>query len=219
MVGGLVLLVAAAIVGILSLIPGVLPSLGGGDQDRLTTVLSRTIETRGIDAAVAQYRMLRAQGFAPLRESEADTNTLGYAMLQKGRTQDAIKVFQLNIETHPESANLYDSLGEAYLTAGNRALAITNYEKAIALDPAKRSAAAALQDLTGRKRASYSSLSLFHIFNGLAGIVSGAAAMILRKGSRRHSWAGRVFVITMLSMSGSAASCRGWSRMGSPSTC
>ena len=168
-------------------------------------MLSRTIETEGIDAAVAQYRTLRAQGFRGLKESEADTNTLGYALLQQGQTQNAIQVFQLNVETHPASANVYDSLGEAYLAAGNRALAITNYQKALAIAPEKKSTVAALQDLTGRKRPPYRPLALFHIFNGLIGILSGAVAMVFRKGSRRHTWAGRVFVVSMLCMSGSAA--------------
>ena len=191
--------------GILALIPGVLPSLGGDDPNRVTSVLSYTIQTKGIDAAVEQYRALRAQGFPNLQESESDTNRLGYALLQEGQVADAIQVFQLNVETHPGSANVYDSLGEAYLAAGNRPLAIANYEQALALEPTKKSAASAIEELTGRKRPPYSALALFHIFNGLAGLLSGAAAMSLRKGSRWHALAGRVFVLSMLSMSASAA--------------
>jgi len=204
MAGGLLIVLVAAGLGILSLIPGVLPPLFGEDPNRLTAVLSRTIEAKGIDAAVEQYRTLRAQGFPGLQESESDTNRLGYALLQKEQAQSAIQVFQLNVETHPASANVYDSLGEAYLAAGNKPLAIANYEKALAIAPAKKSTVAALQDLTGRKH-SYRPLALFHIFNGLLGILAGAVAMVLRKGSRRHTWAGRVFVVAMLSMSGSAA--------------
>ena len=122
--GGLLVLLVAAGLGILSLIPGVLPPLTGDDPHRLTAVLSHTIETKGIDAAVAQYQTLRAQGFRGLQESESDTNRLGYALLRKGQAESAIRVFQLNVETHPGSANVYDSLGEAYLTAGNRPLVI-----------------------------------------------------------------------------------------------
>jgi hypothetical protein len=74
MAGGLVVLVVAAGLGILALIPGVLPPLAGEDPNRLTGVLSQTIETKGIDAAAAQYRTLRAEGFPGLQESESDTN-------------------------------------------------------------------------------------------------------------------------------------------------
>jgi uncharacterized membrane protein len=170
----------------------------------VTTVLSRAIDAKGIDAAVAEYRALRAQGFPGLQERESDTNRLGYALLRQGRADNAVQVLQLNVETHPSSANVYDSLGEAYLAAGNRPLAIANYEKALAIDPRMKSALRAIEDLTGRQRPPYSPPMLFHIFNGLLGIASGAAAMLLRKGSRRHDWAGRVFVVSMLSMSSTA---------------
>ena len=202
---GPAVLVVALGLGFLAMIPGVLPSAGSQDPNRLTTVLSRTIETDGIEAAAAEYRSLRAQRFPRLQESESDANRLGYALLRKGQTANAIVILQLNVETHPGSANVYDSLGEAYLTAGNRPLAIANYEKALAIAPKMKSALSAIEDLTGRKRPPYRPLLLFHILNGLLGIMSGGAAIVLRKGSRRHEWAGRVFVVSMLSMSGSAA--------------
>jgi tetratricopeptide (TPR) repeat protein len=48
---------------------------------------------------------------------------------------------------YPESANPYDSLGEAHATIGNKALAIENYEKALAVDPNLPSAIYALRTL------------------------------------------------------------------------
>ncbi|HZV58736.1 MAG TPA: DUF2306 domain-containing protein [Candidatus Eremiobacteraceae bacterium] len=48
-------------------------------------------------------------------------------------------------------------------------------------------------------------LIVFHICAGTIGLLSGAVAMSLRKGSRRHRLAGDVFVISMLCMSGSGA--------------
>jgi hypothetical protein len=47
---------------------------------------------------------------------------------------------------------------------------------------------------------SYSPILLFHIFGGTIGLLSGGAAMIFRKGSRRHILAGQVFVISMMIM-------------------
>src|SRR5215469_11125422 len=41
---------------------------------------------------------------------------------------------------------------------------------------------------------------VLHICGGLVGLLSGAAAMVLRKGSRLHGIAGQVFVISMLTM-------------------
>ena len=50
-----------------------------------------------------------------------------------------------------------------------------------------------------------SPLLVLHISGGITGILSGAAAMCFRKGSRGHVVAGRVFVIAMLCMSGAGA--------------
>ena len=46
----------------------------------------------------------------------------------------------------------------------------------------------------------FSPILLFHICAGLLGLLSGAVAMFLRKGSSRHAVAGKVFVLSMLSM-------------------
>ena len=43
-----------------------------------------------------------------------------------------------------------------------------------------------------------------HIVAGLVGILSGAAAMSFRKGSRRHALAGKIFVISMMIMAAGA---------------
>jgi len=51
----------------------------------------------------------------------------------------------------------------------------------------------------------YSPLVIFHICGAIGGLLSGTASMILRKGSRRHGLAGKVFVISMLGMSASGA--------------
>jgi len=49
-----------------------------------------------------------------------------------------------------------------------------------------------------------SPILFLHVAGGLAGLLSGAAAMTFRKGSRRHEIAGQVFVPSMLVMSAAA---------------
>ena len=202
--GGVFVLAVAMGVGILATTRGVRPSPRDESPNRLTDVLSKTIETRGIDAAVTQYRTLREQGFPGLRESESDTNRLAYRLLGKGETENAIQVLRLNVETHPGSANVHDSLGEAYLAAGNKPLALQSYQKAVAIDPKMKTAVAELQRLGNFKR-TYRPMVLFHICAGSLAILSGAVALSLRKGSRRHGVAGSVFVVSMLSLSASGA--------------
>jgi hypothetical protein len=50
----------------------------------------------------------------------------------------------------------------------------------------------------------YSPILLVHILGGTLGLVSGAAAVVFRKGSRGHVLAGRVFVASMLTMAAAA---------------
>ncbi len=42
----------------------------------------------------------------------------------------AIETFKVNVERFPKSANAYDSLADAYYTAGEPDLALENYERA-----------------------------------------------------------------------------------------
>ena len=51
------------------------------------------------------------------------------------RTQEAISLFKLNVEMFPDSGNVHDSLGEAYMAQGERDAAIASYRKSLALDP------------------------------------------------------------------------------------
>jgi tetratricopeptide (TPR) repeat protein len=164
----------------------------------VTGLISQTIGSEGIDAAVAQYRSLRERGFPGLPESESDTNGLGYRLLRQGNNAVAIAVFQLNVETHAKSANAYDSLAEAYADAGNKALAIENYRKALALDPDMKSSGIALAALTSVPRKPYSLTVLLHVSSGVVGILFGGLALTFRKGFRRHRFVGSVSVLGML---------------------
>ncbi|HET8887919.1 MAG TPA: DUF2306 domain-containing protein [Candidatus Angelobacter sp.] len=172
---------------------------------RLVDVIAQTISSKGIEAGVAQYRSLRERGFPGLPESISDTNNLGYQFLGKGENQAAIQIFQLNVETHPRSSNAYDSLGEAYAAAGNKDLAIETYRKALEFNSENTNSKAALLRLTGRPATPYSPLLWFHIGGGAIGLLSGFLALVLRKGSRRHRLAGKVFAVSMMCMAGAAA--------------
>lgn len=51
---------------------------------------------------------------------EGPVNLLGYELSQDGRHDDAIEVFRLNTELHPDSPNTWDSLSDGYLAADRR---------------------------------------------------------------------------------------------------
>jgi tetratricopeptide (TPR) repeat protein len=118
--------------------------------EALSGVLLKIIDERGIDAAVAEYRSQKARGFGDLYTSEGDINALGYRLLSRKRVPEAIEILKLNVEAYPNSANVYDSLGEAYVAGGNTAQAIENYEKSLSLNPANTNAAMMLKKLKGQ---------------------------------------------------------------------
>lgn len=72
---------------------------------------------------------------------------LGYELLENDRTEDAIEIFKYTVSEYPESANAYDSLGEAYMKAGDRDLARENFEKSLELDPDNENAVKMLEQL------------------------------------------------------------------------
>ena len=80
---------------------------------------------------------------------EKSLNQLGYRLLYGGMEQDGVSVFQKNVLEHPQSSNVYDSLGAAYAKVGQKDLAIQNYEKSLQLDPNNNNAVERLKKLKG----------------------------------------------------------------------
>jgi len=78
---------------------------------------------------------------------ERQINTLGYRLLNAKKFDEAIEVFKFNVKSYPNSANCYDSLGEAYLKKGDEENAKIYYRKALKIDPDFSSAISALKKL------------------------------------------------------------------------
>src|SRR6266566_2540379 len=104
---------------------------------------SRGVRLKGASQAIADLAgLLKSDAI-----SESSVNSLGYGLLSRKQTADAIRIFQLNVELYPDSANTYDSLGEAYMAAGDKAQAVKNYEKSLSLNPQNTNATAMLKRL------------------------------------------------------------------------
>ncbi|MEO8208935.1 MAG: serine hydrolase [bacterium] len=78
---------------------------------------------------------------------ENEINLMGYNLLNDGKIDKAIEVFKLNVENFPDSFNVYDSLGEAYMKKGDKESAIKNYKKSIELNPQNEGALKNLKTL------------------------------------------------------------------------
>jgi uncharacterized membrane protein len=113
----------------------------------IAETLSATITSSGIDAAAKQYHDLKAAAPVPYNFDEDELNALGYELIRANKLKEAIRILQLNVETYPQSSNVYDSLGEAYMNDGNKPQAIANYQKSLELNPKNRGAVAMLKKL------------------------------------------------------------------------
>jgi uncharacterized membrane protein len=113
----------------------------------IAETLSATIASSGIDAAEKQYHGLKAAGSPTYNFDESELNNLGYEFIRAKKFKEAIRILQLNVEAYPQSSNVYDSLGEAYLDDGNKPLAIANYKRSLELNPKNRGALITLQRL------------------------------------------------------------------------
>jgi glyoxylase-like metal-dependent hydrolase (beta-lactamase superfamily II) len=100
-----------------------------------SNALETAIEEKGAKAAVAELTADRAQDPDKYYFLEFEFNALGYRFLGEERYEEAIAVFAMNVDVHPESWNVYDSLGEAYMKSGKHDLAVRNYDKSLELNP------------------------------------------------------------------------------------
>ena len=65
--------------------------------------------------------------------AEVVVNLIGYEHLQSGDAKGAVEILKLNAAAFPSSPNVFDSLGDAYLAAGERELARQSSQKALDL--------------------------------------------------------------------------------------
>jgi tetratricopeptide (TPR) repeat protein len=88
---------------------------------------------KGLEEARKLYYETRKE--RPDDLNEPTINQIGYSLMNAKKYKEAIEVLKLNVESYPESANVYDSLAEAYLNNGDKKLAITYYKKVLEMVP------------------------------------------------------------------------------------
>jgi hypothetical protein len=108
----------------------------------LGSAFQHTLSERGATEAIREFKS-HSEPSDTLPESFV--NALGYQMINAKKLKDAIAVFVFNTEQHPDSWNVYDSLGEAYLDSGRNDLAVANYRRSLALNPKNTGAFEMLQ--------------------------------------------------------------------------
>ena len=90
---------------------------------------------QGFDHAPAIYAaMLKDQ--PDFKLDEETLNFWASTLMGENHLAEATDLFKLGVQVYPSSWNAYDSLGEAYMKAGEKQLAIDNYKKSLELNPA-----------------------------------------------------------------------------------
>ncbi len=105
------------------------------NRKSVADLMFKLIEEQNTEAAIKKYRDMRSAADESYDLSESELISLGYRLLQMKRVKDAIAIFRLNVEINPQSSNAFDSLGEAYLSDGDKELAIKSYRRSVELDP------------------------------------------------------------------------------------
>lgn len=154
------------IVGADMLYEGALAAIAAGELERATSLLASTADHAPIERGLVEVLVQMAQGNSPASEAaarvlcaaqpsapseiggiEAGLNLAGYRFLEAEQLELGCAVHALNTRLFPESANPWDSLGEAHLRLSDESEALRCYERSLELEPDNPAARAAVERL------------------------------------------------------------------------
>src|SRR5262245_57480344 len=121
------------------------PKSSFAKREHATGAILQAFREQGVDAGTAAYQKYKADYGATV-VSENLMNDVGY-QLMPDHIEQSIAVFKLNVADNPNSANAYDSMGEAYMHYQDWKPATQAYQKSLALDPNNENAKHMLQEI------------------------------------------------------------------------
>jgi len=104
----------------------------------LNGVLAETMDQKGLDAAIAEYRELRTKyyGGAQYDFGETPMNLLTESLLAQKKTKEAVAIMELSFEAnHLDSVWSYHMLAMAHQANGQTDKALADYRKVVELHP------------------------------------------------------------------------------------
>ena len=115
----------------------------------IAETLMTAYATKGVDAAKAQYREIKATKAAEYDMSELELTVLASRLIAAKKMNDAIEFLKLNTEAFPQSAGAEATLGGIYLTAGDKQNALVAAKKALEIDPKNAGAIGLMKRIEG----------------------------------------------------------------------
>jgi hypothetical protein len=103
-----------------------------GNPQNYTALAIKAGFIKNAGDSVASAKLLKeSEQFA----NDGELNAYGYQLLGEKKYAEAIDALKLNTVKHPDNPNTWDSLGEAYALSGDKKNAITNFKKALSMNP------------------------------------------------------------------------------------
>ncbi len=113
----------------------------------LDDLMADALKSGGIEELRRVHAAYKSDPETAALNTEWLLNGLGYRLLQDGRTDAAIAVFELNTVDYPNSFNVFDSLAEAYMQAGRTREAADNFRRSLQINPGNGNARQKLSEL------------------------------------------------------------------------
>lgn len=115
----------------------------------LETLLVETTNTVGADSAIAMYRKLRDQALTSGRYNfnEITLSEVARTLAASNKTDEALRMLQLDQEFFPQSGNVDFQMGEIYRARGEKDKAVAAYKASLAKQPNNAQAKRRLTEL------------------------------------------------------------------------
>jgi len=89
------------------------------------------LKNKNYTEALKGYLAIQKEDSTSVYINEYHFNKYGYKLMRDENYKDAIEVLKINAALYPESDNVYDSLGDAYLKIGDSLNAFNNFKKSL----------------------------------------------------------------------------------------
>jgi dienelactone hydrolase len=117
--------------------------------------LLRIIREQGVSRGEQVYREVLKRDPNARVIGESSINDLGYELMGGGKVDEAVRVFQLNVERFPRSASAYDGLADVYKKKGNQPCVAYAYRKLLEVLPQDTALDASLKSSLQRNASVY----------------------------------------------------------------
>jgi hypothetical protein len=116
----------------------------------ISDALLKSLFQNGMSTALLTYYDLKQMHAKYIDIDEFLLNQRGHQYLEANKIKEAIGLFSISVAIFPDSWNAYDSLGEAYVAAGDIESAKLNYRRSLELNPGNQNAINVLKALEKR---------------------------------------------------------------------